>query len=61
MVSSLRYPLSVLVWLAMAVIYIPLLPAGAMLVTPALSQANWQSLADDPQLPRRSPPRWCPR
>ncbi len=52
MVSSLRHPLSVLVWLAMAVIYIPLLPAGAMLVTPALSQANWQSLADDPQLPQ---------
>jgi ABC-type spermidine/putrescine transport system permease subunit II len=23
-----------------------------MLVTPALSQANWQSLADDPQLPQ---------
>jgi hypothetical protein len=34
----------------MAVIYVPLIPAGVMLITPAFSAANWQSLLNDPQL-----------
>ncbi len=36
MAASLRHPLSGLVWLAMAVIYLPILPAGVMLFAPAL-------------------------
>ncbi|HDR2781025.1 TPA: thiamine ABC transporter permease [Enterobacter sichuanensis] len=52
MAASLRHPLSGLVWLAMAVIYLPILPAGAMLLAPAFSAANWQRLLNDPQLPQ---------
>ncbi|MHC0025130.1 ABC transporter permease family protein [Enterobacter vonholyi] len=52
MAASLRHPLSGLVWLAMAVIYLPLLPAGAMLLAPAFSVTNWQQLLNDPQLPQ---------
>lgn len=52
MASSLRHPLSWAIWLAMAVIYLPLLPAGAMLAGPALSWTNWQWLLNDPQLPQ---------
>ncbi len=52
MAASLRHPLSGLVWLAMAVIYLPILPAGTMLLAPAFSAANWQRLLDDPQLPQ---------
>ena len=52
MAASLRHPLSGLVWLAMAVIYLPILPAGVMLFAPALSAANWQRLLNDPQLPQ---------
>lgn len=52
MAASLRHPLSGLVWLAMAVIYLPLLPAGAMLLAPAFSVTNWQRLLNDPQLPQ---------
>ncbi len=52
MAASLRHPLSGLVWLAMAVIYLPVLPAGAMLLAPAFSVTNWQLLIDDPQLPQ---------
>lgn len=52
MASPLRHPLSGFIWLAMAAIYIPLLPAGVMLVTPALSLSNWLQLFDDPQLPQ---------
>ena len=52
MAASLRHPLSGLVWLAMAVIYLPILPAGAMLLAPAFSLTNWQRLLNDPQLPQ---------
>nr|HAS1762096.1 thiamine ABC transporter permease [Enterobacter asburiae] len=52
MAASLRHPLSGLVWLAMAVIYLPILPAGVMLFAPALSATNWQRLLNDPQLPQ---------
>lgn len=52
MASPLRHPLSGLIWLLMAAIYLPLLPAGAMLVAPAFSAASWQALLSDPQLPR---------
>lgn len=52
MASPLRHALSGLVWLAMAVIYLPLIPAGAMLLAPAFSAARWQALLSDPQLPQ---------
>lgn len=52
MAASLRHPLSWLVWLAMAVIYLPLLPAAAILFAPAFSLNNWQLLFNDPQLPQ---------
>jgi putative thiamine transport system permease protein len=52
MASPLRHPLSGFIWLAMAVIYLPLLPAGIMLLAPALSPANWQLMFADPQLPQ---------
>lgn len=52
MAASLRHPLSWLVWLAMAAIYLPILPAGAMLLAPAFSVTHWQSLLNDPQLPQ---------
>ncbi|STQ12543.1 putative thiamine transport system permease [Enterobacter cloacae] len=45
-------PLSALIWLAMAAVYLPLVPAAAMLLTPALSAGNWQRLFDDPQIPQ---------
>ncbi|EPY8402700.1 thiamine ABC transporter permease [Enterobacter ludwigii] len=52
MAASLRHPLSWLVWLAMAVIYLPLLPTAAILFAPAFSLNNWQLLLNDPQLPQ---------
>lgn len=52
MASPLRHPLSWLIAIAIAAIYLPLFPAGVMLAVPALSLANWQSLFDDPQLPQ---------
>ena len=52
MASPLRNPLSGLVWAAMAVIYLPLLPASGMLLTPAFSPGNWATLFADPQLPQ---------
>ena len=52
MASPLRDPLSGLVWAAMAVIYLPLLPASGMLLAPAFSLSNWATLFADPQLPR---------
>jgi putative thiamine transport system substrate-binding protein len=61
MAASLRHPLSGLVWLAMAVIYLPILPAGAMLLAPAFSATNWQRLLNDPQLPQAPSPRWSQR
>lgn len=53
MAAPLRHALSGCVWLAMAVICsLPLIPAGVVLITPAFSVASWQSLLNDPQLPR---------
>src|SRR5690606_1184874 len=52
MASPLRNPLSGLVWAAMAVIYLPLLPASGMLLAPAFSPGNWATLFADPQLPQ---------
>lgn len=52
MAASLRHPLGWLVWLAMAVIYLPILPAGTVLFAPAFSVTNWQRLLNDPQLPQ---------
>lgn len=52
MVASLRHPLGWLVWIAIAVIYAPLIPAAGMLMAPALSLAGWQALLSDPQLPQ---------
>jgi len=52
MVASLRHPLSGLAWLLMAAVYLPLLPAVALLVPPVFSLENWQALAADPQLPQ---------
>lgn len=49
MASPLRNPLSGLVWAAMAVIYLPLLPASGMLLAPAFSPGNWATLFADPQ------------
>lgn len=53
MASPLRNPLSGLVWAAMAVIYLPLLPASGMLLAPAFSPGNWATLFADPQRRRR--------
>ena len=52
MAAPLRHALSALVWLAMAVIYLPMLPAAGLLLAPAFSPDNWLSLMSDPQLPQ---------
>ena len=52
MAAPLRHALSALVWLAMAVIYLPMLPAAGLLLAPAFSPDDWQSLMSDPQLPQ---------
>jgi len=52
MVASLRHPLGWLVWIAVAVIYAPLIPAAPMLMSPAFSLGGWQALLSDPQLPQ---------
>ncbi|MGU3522503.1 thiamine ABC transporter permease [Enterobacteriaceae bacterium C23F] len=52
MAAPLRYALTGLLWAAMGLIYLPLLPAAVQLFTPAFSSANWQMLLDDPQLPQ---------
>ncbi|WP_343644744.1 thiamine ABC transporter permease [Enterobacter sp.] len=52
MASPLRNPISAVVWLAMAAIYLPSIPAGAMLIAPAFSASGWQLLLSDPQLPQ---------
>lgn len=52
MASPLRLALTLLAWLGMAAIYAPILPAGMLLIAPALSLANWQTLFADPQLPQ---------
>ncbi|MEW5561345.1 thiamine ABC transporter permease [Enterobacter asburiae] len=50
MAAPLRYALTGLLWAAMGLIYLPLLPAAVQLLTPAFSPGNWQSLFSDPQL-----------
>lgn len=52
MAAPLRHALSALVWLAMAVIYLPMLPAAGLLLGPAFSPDDWLSLMSDPQLPQ---------
>ncbi|MDU4841605.1 MAG: ABC transporter permease subunit [Leclercia adecarboxylata] len=52
MAASLRHPLSGLAWLLMAAVYLPLLPAVALLLPPIFSLENWRALAADPQLPQ---------
>lgn len=50
MATPLRYALILLLWVVMAVIYAPLIPAALTLITPALSLTHWQALFADPQL-----------
>lgn len=52
MAASLRHPLSWLAWALMAAVYLPLLPAFALLLPPVFSLDNWRALATDPQLPQ---------
>lgn len=49
MAAPLRHALSVLAWGAVALIYLPLLPATALMALPALRLALWQALFADPQ------------
>ena len=50
MVAPLRYALIALSWGMMLIIYLPLLPAAGVLLTPAFSLFHWQQLFYDPQL-----------
>ncbi len=52
MAAPLRHALTALLWAAMGLIYLPLLPAAMQLLLPALTLANWQALLSDPQLPQ---------
>ncbi|SNY59664.1 ABC transporter permease subunit [Enterobacter sp. CC120223-11] len=52
MAAPLRYTLTGLLWAAMGLIYLPLLPAAVQLFAPAFSSMYWQVLLDDPQLPQ---------
>ena len=52
MATPLRYALIFLLWVMMAVIYAPLIPAALTLISPALSLTHWQALFADPQLPQ---------
>lgn len=52
MVAPLRHALTGLLWAAMGLIYLPLLPAAVTLFAPAFSLLNWQRLFSDPQLPQ---------
>ncbi|WP_052281697.1 ABC transporter permease subunit [Kluyvera genomosp. 1] len=52
MAASLRYALTALCWGLMLIIYLPLLPAGWLMLAPAASLARWQQLFTDPQLPQ---------
>ena len=45
MAASLRHPLSWLAWALMAAVYLPLLPAFALLLPPVFSLDNWRALA----------------
>ncbi|VDZ83578.1 ABC transporter permease subunit [Kluyvera intermedia] len=50
MAAPLRYALITLCWGMMLIIYLPLLPAAGILLTPAFSLFHWQQLLGDPQL-----------
>lgn len=50
MAAPLRYALITLCWGMMLIIYLPLLPAAGVLLTPAFSLFHWQQLFSDPQL-----------
>lgn len=52
MAAPLRYALITLLWAAMGLIYLPLLPAAVQLIAPATALTNWQALFSDPQLPQ---------
>ncbi|MBB1199545.1 ABC transporter permease subunit [Enterobacteriaceae bacterium 89] len=52
MAAPLRYALTALLWAAMGVIYLPLLPAAMQLLPPVFAWANWQALLADTQLPQ---------
>lgn len=49
MAAPLRHALRLLAWAAVALIYLPLLPAVSMMTLPALRLTLWQSLVADPQ------------
>lgn len=49
MAAPLRHALRLLAWAAVALIYLPLLPAAALMALPALRRARWLSLFADPQ------------
>lgn len=50
MAAPLRYALTLLVWGIMALVYLPVLPAFALMAAPAFRLACWQALFADPQL-----------
>ena len=52
MAAPLRYALTALCWGLMLFIYLPLLPATELLLSPAMSVAHWRQLFNDPQLPQ---------
>lgn len=52
MATPLRYALSLLCLGAMLAIYLPLLPALWVMLSPAFSLQNWDVLFSDPQLPQ---------
>ncbi|VFS83181.1 Inner membrane ABC transporter permease protein ynjC [Raoultella planticola] len=50
MAAPLRYPLILLAWGIMALIYLPVFPAIALMIAPAFRLACWQALFADPQI-----------
>ncbi|WEF26386.1 ABC transporter permease subunit [Klebsiella aerogenes] len=50
MAAPLRYALILLTWGAIALIYLPLLPAAALMAAPAVNAEAWRALFSDPQL-----------
>lgn len=51
MAAPLRIALTALAWAAVGVIYLPLLPAGLIIISPALHLNSWLTLLADAQLP----------
>lgn len=52
MAASLRHPLTLLACGLTAIIYLPLLPAAAILLAPVWQTDSWLALLSDPQLPQ---------